>query len=294
MKNILPIILILSITFSYGQIDPEKFDELVLVDYQNYNFNGFYGRTYLIKLKEVPLKLYDLKLFTGHELYEQAYGEVKAIRMDTLKDYKQVIENFKKEIERLKAGYTPSPEIVRELEVSEIEKLINEVNNISGHDQILTTLGLTIDSLKKQSDTFLIRYLTEHKIKYNEKKLTFCKDKLEDFELYKKTSIMINGWVSTSDYPKVSIELRNEKDTISYYTEAQNPYMLPWRDKNGKAISYNPNLSIALGQLLPGYEHSNQDRLLGKRGLFGDYLTTLYFFTIKDNCINSRKKLITH
>lgn len=294
MKYILPIIIVFSTTLSHGQIELDKYDEIVLVDYQNWNFNRFYGRTYLINLNERQLKLYDLKILTGTELFEQTWAKLKTKSTDSLDKSQYEINNYLEEIKRLKAGYNPVPEIVRELDSAEINNLFNEIVPDFRHDQILNKLGLTIDSLNNQLDTYLIKYLTDYRIKYKKEKLTYCKNKLNNIELFKKSSIILTNSQATSDYPRVSVELRNAKDTLTFYTEGQHPFMLPWYDNKGKIYSYNPNFSKVLGQLLPRYEHSNKDRLVGKDGLFGDYLESLFFLTIKTNCINDKGKLITH
>src|SRR6478736_2619809 len=71
MRKILLILTILTTTLTHGQVNLNKYDEIVLVDYQNWSYNTFYGRTYLIKLNERSVKLYDLKILTGMELLDQ-------------------------------------------------------------------------------------------------------------------------------------------------------------------------------------------------------------------------------
>lgn len=291
--KILPIILILTVTLTYGQVDLDKFDELVLVDYQNWNYQSFHGRTYLVKLNESPLKLYDLRIMTGMELLEELKSQnpekwnmINSISQDS-------IEKRFQEIRKLKDEYQSVPEFVREIEAKTIETLKNEILKNSKRGQILDELQLTKDSISKHLDEYLLKYLTEKKIKYKQEKLNYCRSKLNDYELFKRTAMSITHGGATSDYPTVSIELRNDLDTLTIYTHGQHPFMLPWFDNKDKEYSYNPNLSKEIGKLLPDYKYSNRERLLGRKSLHGDYLKELYFGTIGSNCINDKRKLIT-
>lgn len=289
----LHIILILTVTLTYGQVDLDKFDELVLVDYQNWNYQSFHGRTYLIKLNESPLKLYDLRIMTGMELLEELKSQdperwnmINSISQDS-------VEKRFQEIRKLKEEYQPIPEFVREIEVKTIETLKNEVLKKSKRGQILDELQLTNDSISKHLDEYLLKYLTEKKIKYKPEKLNYCKSKLTDYELFRQTAMSITNGGATSDYPTVSIEFRNNEDTLKFYTTGQYPFMLPWFDQSDKEYSYNPSLSVELGELLPDYKYSNRNRLLGQKSMHGDYLTLLYFTTIGRNCLTEKRKLIT-
>jgi D-ribose pyranose/furanose isomerase RbsD len=293
MRKILPIILTLTSMLTHGQIELEKFDELVLVDYQNWNYQSFHGRTYLIKLNESPLKLYDLKIMTGMELFEQLktidpkrWEKINSLSPDS-------IDRYFNEIKILNDEYLPIPEVVNEIDVETLENLKKQIQRNIKRGEILKELRLTKDSIDKHLDEYLLKYLTEKKIKYKPEKLSYCKNKLKDYELFNRTAMAITHGSATSDYPTVSIEFRNGNDTLAFHTYGQHPFMLPWFDKTDKEYSYNPNLSKAIGQLLPEYKYSNRDRLLGLRSMHGDYLKELYFGTISQNCINDKRKLIT-
>lgn len=293
MKKILLIILTLTSILTHGQIDLEKFDELVLVDYQNWNYQSFHGRTYLIKLNESPLKLYDLKIMTGMELFEQLktidhkrWEKIKSLSPDS-------IDQYFNEIKILNEEYKPVPKVVNEIDVKTFENLKEQIQRNIKRGEIIKELRLTKDSIDKYLDEYLVKYLIEKKIKYKPEKLNYCRDKLKDYELFNRTAMAITHGSATSDYPMVSIEFRNSNDTLTFHTYGQHPFMLPWFDKTDKEYSYNPNLSKAIGQLLPEYKYSNRDRLLGLRSIHGAYLKELYFGTISQNCINDKRKLIT-
>jgi hypothetical protein len=169
------------------------------------------------------------------------------------------------------------------------EEIIKKVSR----GQILMELGITKDSIDKHLDDYLLKYLDEEKVKYRPEKLKYCKNKLNDFDLFKKMAMSITHGGATEDYPTVSVELRNNTDTVKYYTNGQHSFMLPWFDDNDKEYSYNPTLSKKIAELLPDFKYSNRNRLLGQRSMYGDYFKELYFRTIELYCIDKRNKLIT-
>jgi hypothetical protein len=203
------------------------------------------------------------------------------------------IERFFGEMRKLTSEYKPSPEVVKEVELEAIEELKTEILKKSSRGQILSELRLTKDSISRNLDNYLVKYLTENKIKYKPERLKYCKDRLVEYDLFEKTAMSITHKHATEDYPTVSIELRNKIDTLKYYTNGQHSFMLPWFDGKDKEYSYNPNLSRQIAALLPDFKYSNRERLLGQRGMYGDYITELYFRTIERYCIDKKKKLIT-
>lgn len=293
MRKILLLSTLLTTSLTYGQVDLNEFEEIVLVDYQNWSYNTFYGRTYLIKLNESPIKLYDLKILTGTELMDQ-------LKIQDIKRWEKInslvpdsIERFFEEMRKLTSEYKPSPEVVKEVELEAIEELKTEILKKSSRGQILSELRLTKDSISRNLDNYLVKYLTENKIKYKPERLKYCKDRLVEYDLFEKTAMSITHKHATEDYPTVSIELRNKIDTLKYYTNGQHSFMLPWFDDKDKEYSYNPNLSRQIAVLLPDFKYSNRERLLGQRGMYGGYITELYFRTIERYCIDKKKKLIT-
>lgn len=293
MRKILLILTTLTTTLTHGQIDLDKFDEIVLVDYQNWSYNTFYGRTYLLKLNERPVKLYDLKILTGMELLDQLkiqdykrWEKIKSLVPDSME------RNFE-EVKKLRSEYRPMPETIKEVDLQAIEGLKKEILKKVSLGQILIELGLTKDSIDGDLADYLVKYLTEKKIKYKPEKLKYCKDRLSEYDLFKKMAMSITHGQATEDYPTVSIELRNNTDTLRYHTYGQHSFMLPWLDDNDKEYSCNPNLSRGIAELIPDFKYSNRDRLLGQRGMYGDYITELYFRTIELYCIDKKRKLIT-
>jgi hypothetical protein len=278
----------------------DKFDEIVLVDYQNWSYNKFYGRTYLVKLTERPIKLYGLNILTGMELLEQLktkdykkWEKINSIIQNRKDDsILDSIQRYNDEIKKLKNEYRPVPDTLKELDVQTIEGLKREIVKNVSREQILAELGITKESIDKHLDDYLLKYLDEEKVKYKPKKLNYCKEKLNDFDLFKKMAMSITHGGATEDYPTVSVEFRNNNDTLKYYTTGQHSFMLPWLDNKGKEYSYNPSLSKEIAKLLPGFKYSNRERLLGQPSMYGDYVTELYFRTIELYCIDKKNKLI--
>ena len=209
MKKILLLLTVLTTTLTHGQVDLDKFDEIVLVDYQNWSYNKFYGRTYLIKLNERPVKLYDLKILTGMELLDQ-------LKTQDYKRWEKItslipdsIERNIEEIKKLKSEYKPVPETVKEVDLQTIEGLKKEILKKVLRGQILMELGITKDSIDRNLTDYLMKYLTEEKIKYKSEKLEYCKNKLSEYDLFKKMAMSITHGHATEDYPTVSIELKS-------------------------------------------------------------------------------------
>lgn len=302
MRTILLIAAILTTTLTQGQIDLDKFDEIVLVDYQNWSFSKGYGRTYLIKLTERPIKLYDLNILTRTELLErlkttdyERWEKITSIIKYEPDDstFYLSIKKYSDEINKLKSEYRPTTDTLKELAPSTIEGLKKQVVRKVSRLQIPSELGITKDSIDKHLDDYLIKCLDTKKVKYKPKDLKYCKDKLNDFDLFKTMAQSFTHGGSTEDYPMVSIEFRNRNDTLRYYTTGQHSFMLPWLDSKGNEYSYNPSLSKEIANLLPGFKQSNRGRLLGQRNMYGDYVTELYFRTIAVHCIGKKNKLIT-
>jgi hypothetical protein len=293
MRKILLLITLLTTTLTHGQVDLNQYDEIVLVDYQNWNYQRYHGRTYLIKLDEKPIKLYDMKILTGMDLFELLRDKYP----DRLKVFYSIspdsTEKRSKELKRLIEEYKSTPDTIKEIEPKVIHRLKSEFLRITKREHILNELQLTSDSIQFHLNDYLLKYLSENKIKYKPENLYYCKNKLKDYDLFRKTAMSLTHGNATSDYPTVSIEFRNSTDTLLIYSIGQHPFMLPWLDRRNNEYSYNPNLSKELGLLLPDYQHSNRDRLLGERGILGDYLTVLFYNTIRLHCINEKKKLIT-
>jgi D-ribose pyranose/furanose isomerase RbsD len=301
MGKILLILTVLTTTLTRGQVNLDKFDEIVLVDYQNWSYKKFYGRTYSIKPNERPVELYDLKLLTGMELLERLKPQdykrwekinsiIKNRNEDSILDS---VQRYSDEIQKLKNEYRPIPEKVKSVDMALIESLKIEILKTVNRGQILEELGLTKDSIEKSLNHQLVKYLDEWKIKYKPEKLKFCIDKLKDIDKFNKVAMSMTHSPATGDYSTVSIEFRNQTDTLKLYTKGQFGFMLPWTDQRGQEYSYNPNLSKAIGLLLPDYEHSNRDKLLGQRSMYGDYVTDLYYHTFEEYCITKKNKLMT-
>jgi hypothetical protein len=175
MRKILLILTVLTTTLTHGQVDLDKFDEIVLVDYQNWSYNKFYGRTYLIKLTERPIKLYDLDILTGMELLEQLkakdykkWEQINSIIQNRNEDsILDSIQRYSDEIKKLKNEYRPSPDTLKELDLQTIEGLKREIVKNISRGQILAQLGITKDSILRFKS--LAQQITKSNLLQNER-----------------------------------------------------------------------------------------------------------------------------
>lgn len=300
MGKILLLFSVLTTTLTRGQVRLDKFDEIVIVDYQIINSKQFYGRTYSIKQNQPPVELFDLNILTGMELLAQLkntdyekWEKINSILAN--KDEDSILvstEKYIDEIKKLKNEYRPIPVKIKNVNTVLLESLQNEMLKDVNRGQILEELGLTKDSIQKSLKVYLLKYLDIWKIEYKQKNLKYCTSILSDFDKFNEVAILMTQFRATEDYPTVLIEFRNQTDTLKLYSKGQFGFMLPWIDKDGRTYSYNPNLSKAIGELIPDYKYSNKRRLLGQESVWGDYLTDLYFNTIEQYCIDKKNRLI--
>ena len=157
---------------------------------------------------------------------------------------------------------------------------------------ILSSLEIDSSWLAKNASRLWDSYKPED-FKVTEKSKQYCIKCLKNLEYAKTASYSIQGFNST-DYPFVEIQLIMRKDTAFVNTDGIKPFMLPW-NINNKYKSFNPKLSIALGNILPDDDtYTNKHRLLGsKNAKEHSFEGLLAHRIIFDHCVENykRKKL---
>lgn len=112
---------------------------------------------------------------------------------------------------------------------------------------------------------------------------------IKDVKKANRIAWTIQGSRWTDDYPAVSVHLIHQNDTLSFSTNGQYPYMLPWYFKGQKV--YNHRVSEIIAYLLPDIKHSNKKRLSGNNFNY-HLIKKIYtaFIEGKENYIEARNK----
>jgi hypothetical protein len=294
----------------YISISADSIDLIELIDHQNLNYDWLYGRTYQIK------KVTGKYILTRTDQYNKpfSFGEPSldstkdTVNLDQMTLLDQLaIEKNKDSLttlansviasrhpwysDRIKLENVKIPTEIGEIDDSKIVALLNAITakEESFINNYLFSLGIDSVWLNENASRLWDLYKPD-RFKVSEKARDYCVRCLKNLEYARKASYAIQGSSSTSDYPFVEIRLINEKDTVFINTDGQKPFMLPW-NVNEKYQSFNPQISIALADILPYDDYSNRGRLLGYNGRrehsFEGLLTTGIIY---DHCVDQTKK----
>jgi len=85
--------------------------------------------------------------------------------------------------------------------------------------------------------------------------------KIRDIDKANRVALAMVGSNRTDDYPYIYVKFIVNKDTLTFSSAGQEPYMLPW-SSNEKVI-YNYRISKIIADLLPRKKKSNKKRLSG-------------------------------
>lgn len=288
----------------------DTFDKIVVIDHQNLNYNWYYGRVYEIVKKDDTYEMYRINQHNRPYFFGQSKSLENSDTLDfdqmKLLDTLGISKDNKEELlsmvnaqnstshgwysDRIKIENSKERIFIREIEVSEIQQLEIAINakRESFINYTYSVLGVDSTWLSANADNLFEKY---NDYRGSKKAKAYCIKCIKDLEKTKVASYSIySGW-STSDYPFCAIQLINDQDTLTISTNAQRAYMLPWNIAD-QYESYNANISIAFGNLLPNNENSNKRRLTGQEAK-ALYERQLMVSIINRYCKKNWKKLKT-
>jgi hypothetical protein len=294
----------------YVSILSDSIELIEIIDHQNLNYDWYYGRTYQIKKDNGSYILtrtdqYNRPFSFSEPTLESSKDTINLDNMkllgklDIKKDKDSLTSLANSVIANRHPWYSSRlklENIKAKTEIGEIEenKIMTLLRAITAQKESFINYylsSLDIDSIWLENNASRLWELYRPvKFKASEKSKEYCIKCLKNIEYAQKASYRIQGDQSTSDYPFVEIRIISKRDTILINTGGQKPFMLPW-NIDDKYKSYNPQISIALANILPFDDYTNKDRLLGHKDLddysFEGLLTNGIIY---DHCVDKAKK----
>ena len=287
------------------------YDKIILIDHQNLNFQWYYGRIFEIIKNDDKYELYRIEQYNNPYLIEQTQSPDKTdtlginkmeiidnmgISQNNKKDLKDTV-NFQNSIiykyysKTINLENSIERKFIRKIDSLELNGLEEAINakEESFINNTYSVLGIDSTWFEIDADSLFNKY---NHYKANKKAQENCINCMKDIEKVKLAFFTLNHSWKTSDYPYCAIQLIKGQDTLTISTIGQEIYMLPWNIADSYE-SYNANISIAFGNLLPDNEDSNKRRLSGQKAkeLYEEHLTEKI---IDIYCKKNRKKLKTN
>ncbi len=265
-------------------VDIDSLDKIRIVDYQNFNYNWFYGRTYEILKRNGNFRM---------ELVEQLgpglTKEDKLIisRIDTVdvkaKDYIQVVKSLSAALpdsirehsidlaykliwrDQL-LGSGPGERIIIEtFQSDQLLLLVDAVNDPGSRlvTSIASNLGMNSEWIKESAPRLFETYKLRD-VSPTDKEREYCISCFLDKRKVMLAAYSLQGGHNSSDYPFVEMQFISGRDTLSMHTDNPNSLSIPWLLNDSTKI-YNPQVSIVLAEMLPDLLYSNKQRLSGAR-----------------------------
>jgi hypothetical protein len=263
----------------YISISIDSINAIEIIDHQNLNYDWYYGRKYQIRKNNEHYVLTRTSQYSKPYIFGRTEDTVKLNNtplLDKLKitKNKDSLVNMINSVgasrhswysSRVKLENIGTATEIGEIEKDKIQALVNAIT-VKRESYINFILAnLDIDSAWLESNAARLWELYKPKeSKISAKAKEYCIKCLKNFKYAQHSSYAIQERFGTSDYPYVEIKLICKRDTLIINTRGQLPFMLPW-NMNNKYESYNPNIAIALADILPYDEYSNRDRLLGSK-----------------------------
>jgi len=293
-------------------IPEDEFDKIILIDHQNLKYEWYFGRIYEIVKTDSVYELYQIEQYNHPYLFGEKsnpdlvtdYGQMqltdtlnfaKMQHVDSMKiSVDDLMEKFNAQNRRRHKWYVKNVRIkntrervlIREVSYDEIQQLKVAMNAKHESDgtgnNFNSAIGIDSTWVANNADSLFARYNTYKGGKKAKARCVECiKDKLYNYTFYKGGE--------PDNYPYCGIQVIKGQDTLAISTSIVNTYMLPWRITE-KYKSYNVNISLLFGNLLPDQEFSNKYRLVGEKA-HEAYEETLTKAIIDRYCKKNEKKL---
>ncbi len=267
-------------------VEASSIDKIILIDHYNDNYERIWGRKYEIILNSDTIKLYQteeyyksyqfipdsLNFNKMHILQEKGIDSIKMNGM--LAEINRENENRIKYRRRIDSMYWGTSTMLKNwkgknyrkvITKPEIDYLFSEINiKNNGPFRYLQNEGVDSLWLSENSNRLYNLWFQENK-KSKAFRQTYVKYNLENFKQFKECYMLCLLQRNMNNYPCFEVQIiSNNNDTTFLKSQGQEFFQIPW-NMNEQYKSYNANLAIALGKLLPNEDHFSSEKRLNPK-----------------------------